>query len=82
MTAYNYLILNKLSINFRNFSIQSTTEAWNVVSDGRTDKQTEYCNPRCACAPRVNDDDDKINYLYRSFVDFNQNKYQIKAIIS
>ena len=24
-------------------------------TDRRTDKQTKYCNPRCACAPRVND---------------------------
>ena len=24
------------------------------VSDRQTDTQTKYCNPRCACAPRVN----------------------------
>ena len=32
--------------------------AENVVIDRRTDRrtdlQTKYCNPRCACAPRVN----------------------------
>ena len=26
----------------------------NVVPDRQTDTQTKYCNPRCACAPRVN----------------------------
>ena len=26
-------------------------------TDRRTDKQTKYCNPRCACAPRVNHHD-------------------------
>ena len=25
------------------------------VTDGQTDRQTKYCNPRCACAPRVNE---------------------------
>ena len=25
-----------------------------MVTDGHTDTQTKYCNPRCACAPRVN----------------------------
>ena len=25
-------------------------------TDRQTDGQTKYCNPRCACAPRVNDD--------------------------
>ena len=28
--------------------------AENVVKDGQTDGPTKYCNPRCACAPRVN----------------------------
>ena len=26
-----------------------------IVVDKQTDTQTNYCNPRCACAPRVND---------------------------
>ena len=25
-----------------------------IVVDKQTDTQTNYCNPRCACAPRVN----------------------------
>ena len=25
------------------------------LTDGRTDTQTDYSNPRCACAPRVNE---------------------------
>ena len=25
-----------------------------VVTDKQTDKQTDYCNPRCACAQRLN----------------------------
>ena len=32
-------------------------------TDGRTDTPTDYSNPRCACAPRVNDDIDKICIL-------------------
>ena len=26
-----------------------------MVTDGQTNRQTKYCNPRCACAPRVNE---------------------------
>ena len=27
--------------------------AENVVTDRRTDGRNDYCNPRCACAPRL-----------------------------
>ena len=30
--------------------------AENVVTDTHTHTQSKYCNPRCTCAPRVNDD--------------------------
>ena len=31
------------------------TDRWmDRQTDGQTDLQTKYCNPRCACAPRVN----------------------------
>ena len=31
-------------------------------TDGQTDGQNDYCNPRCACAPRVNN-----NYMYNNW---------------
>ena len=37
-------------------------------TDGRTDTQTDYSNPRCACAPRVNNSNinkkSQPNYTY------------------
>ena len=27
---------------------------WVLAIDRQTDTQNDYCNPRCACAPRVN----------------------------
>ena len=29
----------------------------------QTDRQTKYCNPRCACAPRVNNISDHLNSI-------------------
>ena len=36
-------------------------------TDRQTDLQTKYCNPRCACAPRVNNDI-KLSMTYMSYM--------------
>ena len=33
--------------------VNSGRKRGNRQTGGRTDTQTKYCNPRCACAPRV-----------------------------
>ena len=31
------------------------------IECAQTDRQNDYCNPRCACAPRVNDIEENAN---------------------
>ena len=39
-----------------------------IVTHTHTDRQTKYSNPRCACAPRVNDNMTSILYSHHSGV--------------
>ena len=39
-------------------------------TDRQTDTQNDYCNPRCACAPRVNNEIEGVNELYWEHIVF------------
>ena len=56
--------------SYRYFVPPLRVEAENVVTDRQTDRQTDrltdirdkYRNPRCACAPRVNEQPTRLDY--------------------
>ena len=49
------MALNPLVSLFGRLVARSGRKHGNRQTDRRTDLQTKYCNPRCACAPRVNE---------------------------
>ena len=49
------MALNPLVSLFGYLVVRSSRIKVDRHTDGRTDGQNDYCNPRCACAPRVNE---------------------------
>ena len=50
-----HLLLGRL-LSFVALIITFKVRGWVTDTHTHTDTQTKYCNPRCACAPRVNKD--------------------------